>query len=112
MTTFTRFLDLLNPSAQKQDNTEVAKPTVETETPTENLIVETSKLELVSSKIKSIFGFRPSNDMTIEEHQEKIKSMTKLELDQYAEKYDIYLDRRKTKANMINEFIEKLKEKM
>lgn len=39
------------------------------------------------------------------------KSMTKLEIDEYALENGIQLDRRQTKQNMITEFIQKLKEK-
>lgn len=70
--------------------------------------VETNKspkLASISEKIRSFFGLKT----TVTEQTEKLKGMTKLELDQYAEKYNIYLDRRQTKANMINEFLTKLK---
>jgi hypothetical protein len=41
---------------------------------------------------------------------ENIEDMTKLELDEYAHNHDgIELDRRKTKKNMIKEFLTKLK---
>jgi hypothetical protein len=40
-----------------------------------------------------------------------IENMTKLELDEYAKNYDIHLDRRRNKSAMIEEFIQKLKEK-
>lgn len=39
------------------------------------------------------------------------ESMTKVELDEYAQEHGIHLDRRKSKQNMITEFIQKLKEK-
>lgn len=40
-----------------------------------------------------------------------LESMTKEELDRYAEEHGIHLDRRKSKMKMITEFIQKLKEK-
>ena len=75
----------------------------------EDVVSETTT-DTLSSKLKAVFGFQKKT-LTIEEHAENIEGMTKTELDEYAEKYDIYLDRRQTKPNMINEFIQKLKEK-
>lgn len=49
-------------------------------------------------------------EMTFDQHMINIQGMTKLELDRYAEDFDIYLDRRRTLDGMISEFIEKLKE--
>ena len=77
--------------------------------PTKKIVDETPT-ETLSSKLKSGFGFQKKT-LTIEEHAEKIKGITKAELNEYAKKYDIDLDRRQTKPNMINEFIQKLKEK-
>ena len=43
---------------------------------------------------------------------QKFSSMTKDAIDNYASsEHDIYLDRRKTKENMIKEFIQKIEEK-
>jgi hypothetical protein len=64
----------------------------------------------LSEKIKAVFGFNKGG-LSIEDHVKAIENMTKDQLDNYAEQYDIYLDRRRTKENMINEFIQKLKEK-
>jgi hypothetical protein len=64
----------------------------------------------LSEKIKAVFGFNKGG-LSIEDHVKAIEGMTKDQLDNYAEQYDIYLDRRRTKENMINEFIQKLKEK-
>lgn len=106
MPSFTRFRKIHN--KDKQETPEVSEqPIVE-----EDVIEEVSETptETLSSKLKSVFGFQKKT-LSIEEHAEKIKGMTKTELDEYAEQYDIYLDRRQTKPNMINEFIQKLKEK-
>jgi hypothetical protein len=67
------------------------------------------EVETLSTKLKSVFGFKKA--VSLAEHMTKIEGMTKRDLDEYAEQYEIYLDRRKTKENMINEFIQKLKEK-
>lgn len=55
-------------------------------------------------------------DMVVNEEENApieidLESMTKVELEDYAQEHDIELDRRKTKLNMITEFIQKLKEK-
>lgn len=106
MPSLKRFLKMLNTANEKAPTDTVKSESVgDTET------VTSSKIEQVSTKLKSIFGSFSSSELTIEDHKEKIRNMTKLELDQYAEKYDIYLDRRRTKENMIKEFIEKLKDK-
>jgi hypothetical protein len=69
-----------------------------------------TKVETLSTDVKSAFGFN-KKELTIEEHITKIEKMTKAQLHDYAKKYEIYLDRKRTKENMINEFIQKLKEK-
>lgn len=55
-------------------------------------------------------------DMVVNEEENApseidLESMTKVELEDYAQEHGIELDRRKTKLNMITEFIQKLKEK-
>ena len=116
MTSFTRFRKIHNkvgqeiPEVAEQSVVEEVfqeQPSVEVTAVIEEVVTETST-ETLSSK--AMFGFQKQT-LSIKEHAEKIKGMTKLELDQYAEQYDIYLDRRQTKPNMINEFINKLKEK-
>ncbi len=68
------------------------------------------KAEALSTKLKSMFGFKDAT-LTVEDHMKNIEKMTKAQLGEYAEQYEINLDRRRTKENMINEFIQKLKEK-
>jgi hypothetical protein len=51
------------------------------------------------------------DDETESDISNKLQSMTKAEIDMYAEEHGIILDRRQTKFNMITEFIQKLKEK-
>jgi len=111
MPSFTRFINIIRGEStdSKEDQHEAATE-VEQETRVVDDKPHASATERLSTKLKSVFGFR-KNTLTVEEHADKIKSMTKLELDQYAEHYDIFLDRRQTKQNMINEFIQKLKEK-
>jgi hypothetical protein len=48
---------------------------------------------------------------TDETEIDNLETMTKMELDLYAEEHGIQLDRRQSKFNMITEFIQKLKEK-
>ena len=95
----------------KNEIVEEPPEAIEDEAPVvvEEVVYETST-DILSSKLKAVFGFQKET-LTVEEHSENIEGMTKLELDEYAEKYDIYLDRRQNKQNMINEFIQKLKEK-
>lgn len=68
-----------------------------------------TKIVTLSTKLETAFGFK--RQMTLDEHMNKIDGMSKMELDEYAKDYDIELDRRQTKRNMIDEFIQKLKEK-
>jgi hypothetical protein len=63
------------------------------------------------TQVKSVFGGFTKANLTIEDHMINIEKMTKPQIGDYAEGYEIHLDRRRTKENMINEFIQKLKEK-
>jgi hypothetical protein len=117
MTSFTRFRQILDGNTRES---QVEEPLVleqedmikGVEEEQETVITSNDPpiVEVLLSKLKDVFGFH-ENNLTAEEHAKKIKDMTKLELDKYAEQYNIYLDRRQTKQNMINEFIQKLKEK-
>ena len=110
MPSLKRFRKILT-GEPKNKNIEETPEAVEDEAPVvvEEVVSETST-ETLSSKLKAVFGFQKQT-LSIEEHAEKIKGMTKAELDEYAEQYGIELDRRQTKPNMVNEFIQKLKEK-
>jgi len=89
------------------DSNDTEKETVLIDEP---IIISEDISAPLSEKIIAVFGFNQKN-LSIDEHYKAIEGMTKVQLDEYAEKYDIYLDRRQTKPNMINEFIQKLKEK-
>jgi hypothetical protein len=68
--------------------------------PTEELL----KVETLPTKLISEF--------IVEDHMAEIEQMTKMQFFNYAQKdHEIDLDLRRTKENMINEFIQKLKEK-
>jgi uncharacterized HAD superfamily protein len=77
----------------------------------DDVSVEEIMEEFNSENLAQSESFSEEDISSIEEIILKIKKMTKIELDEYAEKYEIQLDRRKTKNNMIEEFIQKLKEK-
>jgi hypothetical protein len=122
MSSFTRFRKLISgePSASQPKQAAVFKQeevieTVESDqeidtTSHETPMAETPIIESLSSRLKAVFGSKKPS-LAAEEHVEKLKGMTKAELDDYAINYGIELDRRQTKPNMINEFIQKLKEK-
>jgi hypothetical protein len=63
------------------------------------------------TEIVEVPEVKKNNITTIEEHLINIKNMTKLELDEYAQVYGVSLDRRRKKNIMMEEFIQKLKEK-
>jgi len=95
---------------KKIESVEPVSIPVDTEDKTEETGLQSE--QTLSEKAKSIFaGFKNRPSLTVEDHVKKIKGMSKAELDKYAENYEIYLDRRQNKTNMINEFIQKLKEK-
>jgi hypothetical protein len=108
MTSFTRFMKrfvevVLPPT--KQPRPEESKPQ---DLPVIEVILETEK---VVEELESL----PSDDDTIffDGLVSKLNTMTKAEIADYAkaEPYDVSLDRRRTKQAMIEDFIQKLKEK-
>lgn len=72
-----------------------------------------SFIQKIKDAVKSFFGF--DNEDTILTSTGKLKvedlrKMTKLEIDNYVEhEFDIFLDRRQTKENMIKELQTKIK---
>jgi hypothetical protein len=68
-------------------------------------LVETIKASPEESIVEEIFDDEIESDMS-----HKLQSMTKAEIDMYAEEHGIILDRRQTKFNMIAEFIQKIQE--
>lgn len=67
-----------------------------------------SLISRLIDNIKNLFGIVSESSL----REEDLRTMTKIELDEYAEnEFGIYLDRRQTKENMINELRTKIKEK-
>jgi hypothetical protein len=106
MTSFTRFMkrivDVVLPPT-KQSSIEESKP--------QDLPVIDLETEKVIEELESL----SSDDDTIffDGLVSKLNTMTKAEIADYAkaEPYDVSLDRRRTKQAMIEDFIQKLKEK-
>ncbi len=67
--------------------------------------------EVLPITLKSVIGSIENVELTIEDHMINIKKITKAQFYDYAKKYEIHLDRKRNKETMINEFIQKLKEK-
>jgi hypothetical protein len=99
---FTRFKKLID----NRKETIIEDNIIFDDVSVEEIIEEFNSEDLAQSE-----SFSEEDISSTEEIILKIKKMTKIELDEYAEKYEIQLDRRKTKNNMIEEFIQKLKEK-
>lgn len=104
MTSLTRF--------RKKPNIEITEDTTpEFDMDVVEILEETADAELDVEPIVVIDEAQSEEQVSIEEHMINIDGMMKRELDDYALDYGIELDLRKSRANMVNEFITKLKEK-
>lgn len=100
MSSLTRFRKKLNIEITENTTPEIDMDVVE-------ILEETTDAE----PIVAIDEAQSEEQVSIEEHMINIDGMMKQELDDYALDYGIEIDRRQSRANMVTEFITKLKEK-
>jgi hypothetical protein len=100
-------------SLEPVESTDVVLISLEEEAADESVEVIIEPSEPVDFIVDSAILEEPKKEehVSIEQHLKNIDGMLKQELDNYALKYGIELDRRQTRPNMVKEFITKLKEK-
>lgn len=104
MSSLTRFRKKLSIEIAENATPEIDMDVVE-------ILEETADAELDVEPIIVIDEAQSEEQVSIEEHMINIDGMMKQELDDYALYYGIEIDRRQSRANMVTEFITKLKEK-
>jgi len=102
MTSLTRFKQRLHGELPRKNGVQESTPELKTWV---KLVTDEPETEDMT---ETVIEYTDNDETDID----KFESMTKVELDLYAaENHGIHLDRRKSKLNMITEFIQKLKEK-